>query len=378
MKQKNLLKSYLLILLVLLVACESEEEPYVLDPLNIAGEITTQVTLESDVVYYLDGALIVENGGMLNIPAGTQIIVKGGTSSYVAVARGGQIYAKGTASAPVVFTSDVKSAGSWGGLVICGKAATNLMGNGANPVQAEVSDMLYGGNENDDNSGELSYVRVEYSGYNYDDDKQFNGFSFFGVGSGTVIDHIASYASQDDGIEFYGGNVSANFLVSINSLDDGIDFTDGWQGEGQYWYAYNSARSGVEGSNNDSNGAATPTTSAQLSDITIYKMGERPWYLKKGAGNQLVDNVVIGGLPDNVGDAYFYYEDNDINTIVNVNAQKIQFSNVRFVDRGIGNTVNASGALKISLNENSVGAGRWTDAETLAPSWAADWTLPSK
>lgn len=241
-----------------------------------------------------------------------------------------------------------------------------------------MSDMLYGGNENDDNSGELSYVRVEYSGYNYDDDKQFNGFSFFGVGSGTVIDHIASYESQDDGIEFYGGNVSASFLVSINSQDDGIDFTDGWQGEGQYWYAYNSARSGVEGSNNDNNGAATPATSVQLSDITIYKMGERPWYLKKGAGNQFVDNIVIGGLTDNVGDAYFYYEDNDLNTIANVNAQKIQFSNVRFVNRGMANTTNASGALKVSLNENSVGAGRWTDTETLAPSWAADWTRPSE
>lgn len=366
----------MLAVILLLVACETEEETYVLNPDNIAGEITSVVNLESDVTYYLDGNVIVENGGILNIPAGTQIVVRGGTSSYIAVARGGQIYATGTASEPVVFTSDVKTAGSWGGLVICGNAPSNLMTNASSPVQAEVSDILYGGDETDDNSGELSYVRVEYSGYNYDDDKQFNGFSFFGVGSGTIIDHIAAYESKDDGIEFYGGNVEANFLVSINCYDDGIDFTDGWQGSGQYWYAYNSAKSGIEGSNNDNNGAATPTTSAHLSDLTIYKMGERPWYLKKGAGSQWIDNIVIGGLTDNVGDAYFYYEDNDLNTIANVNAQKIQFSNVRFVNRGDGNTVDASGTLQVSTNDNALGAGQWTDSETLEPLWAEGWSQP--
>lgn len=376
MKQRKIISSILILLVVILVACEEEDHQYVLNPQNLAGEITGNVTLEPGVDYYLDGALVVANGGTLNLSAGTQVTVKGGTSSYLAVARGGQIYARGTASLPIVFTSDVKSSGSWGGLVICGYAPTNLMINQSLPVQAEVSDMLYGGNDADDNSGVLSYVRVEYSGYNYDDDKQFNGFSFFGVGSGTVIDHISSYESQDDGIEFFGGNVEANFLVSINSHDDGIDFTDGWQGSGQYWYTYNSSKSGVEGSNNDNNGAATPTTSAHLSDLTIYKMGERPWYLKKGTGSLEVDNVVIGGLSDQVGDAYFYFENNDLNTINNVNNGKIKFSNVHFINRGMGNTIDATAPLQISLNAESVGAGAWTDSTTLAPNWVSGWAMP--
>lgn len=372
------MKNIILIIatLLLLVACDSEESTYVLDPQNIAGVIRSAVDLDSKETYYLDGELIVEFGGILNIPAGTTIIVKGNTKSFVAVARGGKIYARGSAASPIVFTSDVNQAGSWGGLVICGRSVTNLMGNTNTPIQAEVTDMLYGGNEYDDNSGELSYVRVEYSGYSYDDDKQFNGFSFFGVGSETVIDHIASYESLDDGIEFFGGNVEARFLVSINSHDDGIDFTDGWNGKGQYWYAYNSAKSGVEGSNNDNNGAVSPSTSATLSDITVYKMGERPWYLKKGAGSQTINNLVIGGLSDNSGDAYFYFEDQDVSTIANVNNGKVTFSNVNFINRGLGNDTDASGSLLITTNASATGAGQWTDDITLAPAWAGAWCQP--
>lgn len=359
------------------MSCESEEDTYVLEPSNIAGTIRSAVSMDSDTEYYLDGALVVENGGTLTIPAGTKIIAKGNTSSYIAVARGGMIYAEGTAANPIVITSDVKAAGSWGGLVVCGMAPSNLMGNSDALLQAEVTDMLYGGSESDDNSGRLSYVRVEYSGYSYDDDKQFNGFSFFGVGSETMIDHISSYDSQDDGIEFFGGNVNADFLVSINSQDDGIDFTDGWQGSGNYWYAYNSTKSGIEGSNNDSNGAATPMTSATLTNLTIYKMGERPWYLKKGAGAQMISNLVIGGLTDNSGDAYFYYEDNDANTISNINNGKISFTDVRFVDRGEGNEVDASDNINITINESINGAGEWSDATTLAPDWLGSWATPN-
>ena len=373
----KLLSVSLLAIASVLMACENKEDVYVMDPGNIAGIIRNEVTMQAGVDYYLDGELIVEFGGILTIPAGTEITVKGGTSSYVAVAQGGKILAQGAENAPIVFTSDVKEAGSWGGLVICGNAPTNLMGNTSTPLQAEVSDILYGGTDENDNSGIYTYVRTEYTGYNYDDDKQFNGFSFFGVGSETIIHHISSYESMDDGIEFFGGNVNAEFIVSINSHDDGIDFTDGWQGTGKYWYAYNSSKSGIEGSNNENNGDATPSTSVVLSNITVYKMGERPWYLKKGAGSQTIDNLVIGGLVDNVGDAYFYFEDQDLSTISRVSQQKLQFTNVRFYNRGLNNATNASGNLLIDENESAIGAGQWTDDQTLAPIWVGAWAMPN-
>ena len=356
-----------LALAVVLWACENGEDTYVLTPDNIAGVIRGDVNLDADVTYYLDGALVVENGGVLRIPAGTQIIAKGNTVSYVAIARGGQIYATGSADNPVIFTSDIKQAGSWGGLVLCGRAPTNFSFGASGIANTEVGDMLYGGNEDDDNSGILTYVRVEYSGYSYDGDRQFNGFSFYGVGSETIIHHISSYESADDGIEFFGGYLNANYLVSINSQDDGFDFTDGWQGKGEYWYAYNSSGSGVEGANNDSGGSnSTPVTSANLKNVTIYKTQEYPWYLKSGAGVQHIENLVIGAYaPSSALPYYFYYihptgSTGDQATLDRITAGDITFENVRFVDMGESNSIKEDrNPLQIIVNDGATGAGVW-------------------
>ena len=176
-------------------------------------------------------------------------------------------------------TCDVADYGQWGGLVICGKAPVNT-GEGL----SEVGNLPYGGDDATDNSGSIEYLRVEYTGYIFTDEKQFNGVSFFGVGSGTTVDYVSSYMGNDDGIEFFGGAVSASHLVSINSQDDGIDFADGWAGTGEYWYAVDSKKSGIEGSNNGNDGSATPMTNATIKNATVVGMGEKPWYLKEGAG----------------------------------------------------------------------------------------------
>lgn len=372
-----------LALAVVLWACDENESNYVLNPENIAGVIRSDVRLDAAVTYYLDGALVVENGGVLSIPAGTQIIAKGNTVSYVAVARGGQIYATGSADKPVVFTSDIKEAGSWGGLVICGRAPTNFSFGASGVANAEVADMIYGGNDDADNSGILTYVRVEYSGYSYDGDHQFNAFSFYGVGSETTIHHIASYESADDGIEFFGGYLDANYLVAINSHDDGFDFTDGWQGRGEYWYAYNSKGSGVEGANNDSGGSkSSPVTSANLSNITIYKTNEYPWYLKSGSGVQNVENLVIGGMPADASLPYFYFiyptgSVGDQETLERINLGEISFTDVNVVNMGEGNRLkDDNNPLQIIVNSGASGAGPWTDNTTLEPAWLGSWAKP--
>ncbi len=370
------------VLALLLMACEKETDTYNLNPENIAGIVSSEVILDANITYYLDGALVIENGGVLRIPAGTHIIAKGNTVSYVAVARGGQIYATGTEQEPVVFTSDIKLPGSWGGLVICGRAPTNFSFGASGIANAEVADMVYGGNEDDDNSGILTYVRVEYSGYSYNGDKQFNGFSFFGVGSQTTVHHISSYESADDGIEFFGGYFNANYIVSINSHDDGIDFTDGWQGKGEYWYAYNSTNSGIEGSNNESGGSRLePVTSANLKNITVYKMGEYPWFLKSGSGIQTVENLVMGGLFADSSLPYFYYIEpqgtaGDAETVNHILAQEITFTNVRLVNQGNHPLISENSSLVITTNDGASGAGLWTDDDTLAPSWLGNWALP--
>jgi hypothetical protein len=65
---------------------------------------------------------------------------------------------------------------------------------------------VYGGTNPSDNSGVMKYVRVEYAGKILGTDNELNGFSFNGVGSNTVLEHLQAYKGSDDGFEFFGGD----------------------------------------------------------------------------------------------------------------------------------------------------------------------------
>lgn len=335
------------------------------------GDITTDITLDANNKYKLTGAVVVKDGASLTIPAGTVIIATDVTANdtdvrYIAVAQGGQIFVNGTADKPVVMTAETEQAESWGGLVICGKAPTNKANAGS--AGAEVSGLSYGGDVANDNSGSISYLRLEYTGYKYTNEKEFNGLSLFGVGSGTTIEYVVSYKGGDDGIEFFGGTVNASYILSYESGDDGIDFADGWSGTGEYWMALNSAKSGIEGSNNGDNGAATPMTNATLKKLTVYGMGEKPFFLKEGAGKQNIDDIVIGGLADNKAQAYFYTSSIDTDAAARITAGDIVITNAKFIDMGTGNTVKAVNGLTVTENENASGAGNGKGK----PSWLSD------
>ncbi|TDO03719.1 hypothetical protein [Sunxiuqinia elliptica] len=363
---KNLLLVVFAILLVAVTGC-NEDDPTPENPqenYELEGEVTTDMTLDASNKYTLNGELIVRAGASLTIPAGTVIEAVGGQVSYIAVAQDAKIFINGTATQPVVMTSDDKTPGSWGGLVICGKAPTNKSDASAG---AEVSGLSYGGTVADDNSGVIKYLRVEYTGFNYTEEKQFNGVSFFGVGSGTEVDYVVSYMGKDDGIEFFGGTVNASHLVSVGSDDDGIDFADGWSGTGEYWVALNSTKSGIEGSNNGDNGAATPMTNATLRNLTVYGMGEKPFYLKEGAGQVTIDNLVIGGLVDSKEQAIFYADGDDTDAAARIAAGDVVVNNVRFVDMAAGQTKAVEG---LALNENLTATGAGNGIEK--PDWMPD------
>lgn len=336
---------------------------------NIAGEYDGNIFLDADEAYTLDGACIFTDGGLLSIPAGTSIIAAGGTTSYIAISQGAEINVYGTADEPVVMTADVADYGQWGGLVICGYAPVNSGDGGL----SEVANLAYGGDDSDDDSGSIEYLRLEYTGYIYTDEKQFNGVSFFGVGSGTTVDYVSSYMGNDDGLEFFGGTVSASHLVSIDSQDDGIDFADGWQGTGEYWYAKDSNKSAIEGSNNGDNGAATPMTTATISNVTLDGMGEKPWFLKEGAGIQTIDNVVIGGLTDLDNAPYFYISSDDTDAQALAAAGSITITNVLFSDATIDDDDKADSNLTFTEDASATGAGNGIDA----PDWANSWSTPA-
>jgi hypothetical protein len=359
-------------------SCEDDdkntEKKTTVDKENLQGEITSEVVLEEGATYKLTGALIVKKGATLTIPAGTKISATAASGQpndvrYIAVEQGAKLNVNGTASEPVVMTCDTKEESAWGGLVICGNAPTN---KGENPT-SEVANLTYGGTDKDDNSGSITYLRVEYSGYKYSDEKEFNGISLFGVGKGTKFENISTYEAGDDGIEFFGGTVNGINLVSINSHDDGIDFADGWQGNGTNWYVKDAAKSAIEGSNNGDDGNATPMTTTTLKNLTLIGMGEKPWYLKEGAGEQTIENVVIGGLNQTKDHAYFYVKSSDAEANARVSAGDIKITKVKFSNPNIADSLKASEGITVNEDATATGAGNGG----AMPSWASSWAMPS-
>ncbi|MCG8698383.1 MAG: hypothetical protein MI922_10050 [Bacteroidales bacterium] len=235
--KKNLF-SYLSLMLVAAItvvftSCNDDDDPEVdqtvesLENGTMNGKLTADYSLDASVQYKLTGSFIVEEGATLTIPAGTNIIADAeGTSVYIAVMMGAKIMINGTAGNPVVMTSAHAEPGDWGGLTICGKAETT---SGANS-EAEVGGFIYGGTSKTDNSGSIKYLVIKGTGAQITTDAQYNGVSFYAVGSGTTVENVAVINGADDGVEFFGGSVSVTNLFLKNNEDDAIDWTEGWDG----------------------------------------------------------------------------------------------------------------------------------------------------
>jgi len=202
------------------------------DTVFLSGTFTEDLTLDANNTYKLNGSLIMASGTTLTIPAGTVLeALAAGSDVYVAISQGAQIIANGTIDNPIIFTSDasVPQAGDWGGLIILGDAPINSV-TGAATATSEIASLPYGGTDAADNSGSLRYVRVQYSGGSADGQSENNGFSFYGVGNGTVVEYIQVFEGKDDGVEFFGGTVNVDFVSVVNAQDDSIDWTEGYSG----------------------------------------------------------------------------------------------------------------------------------------------------
>ena len=378
---KNLLLSALAIAVLTFTSCSREEESdnnnntVTINPADFEGELLAgqSATLDPSQVYNLTGSFIVRGGATLTIPAGTRIEATGGTSSYIAIAQDGLLYVNGTPTKPVVMTSgnEVKATGDWGGLVICGRANTNKGGSTGQTATSEVGDLTYGGTENDDSSGVIRYLRVEYTGAAYNSDKEFNGVSLFGVGSGTVFEYVQAYKSGDDGIEFFGGAVNPRYLIALHSEDDAVDFADGFSGTIDYVFIKDVAKAGVEGSNNGDNGAATPTTNATLKNFTILKGSlagsEHGMYLKEGAGMWDCQNIYIDGFTKGLK---IKNTTEDPNANSNVDNGNVTFNPIYF---GATVTTNSEYA-GTNTTYLTVGSNTGAGNSGNTPSWATGWT----
>ena len=380
---KKLILSVLALAALSITSCSSDDSNggsggIVINENDFKGALESgeEATLDPSKVYLLNGPFIVKDGAKLTIPAGTVIkateVLTGDTNGvrYIAVAQGGKIFINGTASNPVVMTTNkaVPTSGSWGGLVICGKANTNKGGSTGQTASAEVSELTYGGTVSNDNSGVIRYLRIEYSGFAYNSTKEFNGLSLFGVGSGTTVEYVQAYKNGDDGIEFFGGTVNGKYLISLDSEDDSIDFADGWAGTGEFWYIKNTAKAGIEGSNNGDNGAATPVTNATLKNISIVKGtgvgSEQAMYIKEGGGKWNCQNIYVNGFAKGIK-----ISQTDAPANSNVTDGFVTFNPIQFVDTPIVSEYNGTNTTYVTQGNNT-GAGN----SALTPAWATGWT----
>ncbi|MGL5317128.1 MAG: hypothetical protein ACRC9Q_00275 [Bacteroidales bacterium] len=274
------------------------------DEYVLQGELTGTKELKSGEVYVLKGGYHVKKGGMLKINEGVTVLSEDdGDVDYILVEQGGMIDAQGTATKPIVMTSDNKEAGAWGGIHICGKAPINLEGGSG---KSEIGDASFGGDVANDNSGVLRYIRLEYTGYAFSEEKESNGFTFYGVGNGTQVEYLQAYKGADDGFEWFGGTVNGRYLVSSGSGDDSFDWTDGWVGKGQFWVAQQLNDEGdclIEADNRSTNVLLQPISSPTLSNLTL--VGNNSTASKRGArfraGTYVkMYNTLITGKPEAV------------------------------------------------------------------------------
>jgi len=247
--------------------------------IELTGNITSNITLKSDINYVLNGWVYVKSPATITIEAGTVIKGKTDTKASLVIERGAKIMAVGTAAKPIIFTSakaaGARAAGDWGGVVLCGNAKINVAGG-----EAEIEGGLgtkYGGTDDNDNSGTMKYVRIEFAGYAFAPDKEINGLTFGGVGKGTTIDFIQVSFANDDSYEWFGGTVNCKHLIAFSGLDDEFDTDYGFSGLVQYivglrdpMIADISKSNGFESDNDGTGSSNIPTTNPRFANVSLY------------------------------------------------------------------------------------------------------------
>ncbi len=270
------------------------------------------VVWSKDTVYVMDGFVYAEDGATLTIEAGTAIKSletpsTGDIASALVISRGAQLFAEGTAAEPIIFTTEYDSValpdydpndgvdyvtdrGLWGGVVVLGRSVLNIASEAL--VEGLPNDPrgFYGGNDDTDNSGIIRYVSIRYTGITVEANKELQGLTLGCVGSGTVIEYVESFNSDDDGYEFFGGTVNMRYLVSAFNSDDSYDYDQGFRGKGQFWFAIQKGDDGNRIGEYDS-GDAGALTATPLSQPVLYNVT----YIGSGAnsGNSLNDFALI-------------------------------------------------------------------------------------
>jgi len=278
------------------------------------GEYTEDLHLTNDTLWILNGAVFIgskdnpNNTNAIYIEPGTRII--GIDQSLLGISRGAKIFAEGVPNAPIVMTgvntaSDPVtpgSSGDWGGLTINGRAPINTCDTiGACTALGEGESGPYGGDDENDSSGVLRYVRVQFAGILFTDENELNGIAFQGVGRGTVVENIQIHANADDGVEFFGGTVNARNLVLTDIEDDSVDWTQGYRGRLQNVLVIQAgnveigADRGIEADNLEANNDAETRAMPWIANATfIGRPDTKGATFRRGTGVKVTNSIFTG------------------------------------------------------------------------------------
>ncbi len=279
------------------------------------ADLTGDVVWTSDNTYVLDGFVFVGDGETLTIEAGTVVKGKPGqgeNASALIIARGGKIFAEGTPTNPIVFTAEaddvtdpddlpLDARGLWGGVIILGKAVLNSSpGESAiEGIPTSESRGIYGGTDDDDDSGVFRYVSIRHGGTDIGSGNEINGLTMGGVGRGTTIEFVEVFNNEDDGFEWFGGTVNARYLVSAFNGDDAFDYDEGFRGNGQFWFAVQAEDDGNRGCECD--GGTDPEDGTPYAIPTLANLT----FIGSGASSSNADNDYAVILRDNAGGKWY-------------------------------------------------------------------------
>jgi len=302
-----------IILSTILFSCRPEPvEPntqtYVITDVNVNGEdykklegiINENLSLDLNEKWLLSGGVFVDENARLSINEGGTVYADTEVTTFLSIKQGGEMFIQGESTNPIIFTplTDNPTYGDWGGIIVNGYATINTGFN----AEGEGGTGIYGGDNDNDDSGILRYVRVEYAGKVLGTDNELNGFSFNGVGDGTIIEYIQAYKGSDDGIEFFGGTVNVRYAVSTHNQDDSFDWTHGWRGKGQYWLVQqgpDGGDRGIEADNNGDDNLLEPYSNPTLSNLTLIGVDDGDGLntgmrLREGTKGKIFNTYVTG------------------------------------------------------------------------------------
>lgn len=309
-----------------LFSCKKDQDEFIPGPgketLVLSGEITSNTTLDPSNTYVLKGRVFVKNNVTLTIAAGTTITVDPAENmedkGALIVTRGSKIVVNGNVESPVVFTSGAANPapGDWLGLIVLGKAATNGIGGVMHITgMQETPDTEFGGIDDEDSSGSLKFLRLEYTGaINPANEEEWaidyaSGLMLGGVGSGTALENVMVKHSKDDGFQFVGGTVNGRYLISYDNGDDNFDFDRGYTGRLQFIISYRPSASkvgiranGVESLNDKDATEVLPYTHPVISNMSIIGPAEaqaeadqsQGVYIRKNTRFTIQNSIIAG------------------------------------------------------------------------------------